>query len=165
MRPKRPIADTELEVIGSALLSCSSIEAFRRVLCIWLRVKLDMDAARIAEAVNLTIHAVRKNQGIYFRKGIEALSSSGRGGRWHENMGEEEEREMLNEFLSRAESGGVIVASDIKAAYELKLGRNVPRSTVYRMLDRHGWRKILPRARHPKADPRAMEEFKKNFPR
>jgi hypothetical protein len=32
------------------------------------------------------------------------------------------------------------------------------------MLARHGWRKIVPRPKHPKADTDAQEEFKKNSP-
>jgi hypothetical protein len=34
--------------------------------------------------------------------------------------------------------------SRVKAAYEQALGRKVPKSTVYRMLARHGWRKVVP---------------------
>jgi hypothetical protein len=41
----------------------------------------------------------------------------------------------------------------------------VARSTVYRLLDRHGWRKVTPRPRHPKADPAAQAAFKPKFPR
>ena len=51
--------------------------------------------------------------------------------------------------------------SRVKAAYEQILGRKVPKSTVYRMLARHGWRKVMPRPRHPKADASAQAEFKK----
>ncbi len=53
------------------------------------------------------------------------------------------------------------MVSDIKAAYEAKIGRKVPKSTVYRMLERHGWRKIALRPHHPKTDPLAQESFKK----
>jgi hypothetical protein len=33
-----------------------------------------------------------------------------------------------------------------------KLKSAVARSTVYRLLERHGWRKVVPRPRHPKTD-------------
>lgn len=36
--------------------------------------------------------------------------------------------------------------------------------TVYRMLDRHGWRKVIPRLRHPKADMQTQDAFKKTPP-
>jgi hypothetical protein len=39
----------------------------------------------------------------------------------------------------------------------------VHQSTVYRRLPRHGWRKLLPRPRHPQADPEEQERFKKTL--
>jgi hypothetical protein len=35
---------------------------------------------------------------------------------------------------------------------------------VYRLLHRHGWRKLGPRPRHPKAQPAVQERFKKTPP-
>jgi hypothetical protein len=35
---------------------------------------------------------------------------------------------------------------------------------VYRLLARHGWRKVAPDTRHPKSDPAEQERWKKNFP-
>ncbi|MDR0250284.1 MAG: winged helix-turn-helix domain-containing protein [Burkholderiales bacterium] len=35
-------------------------------------------------------------------------------------------------------------------------------SSVYNLLHRHGWRKLAPDKRHPKSDPQAQEEWKKN---
>jgi len=40
----------------------------------------------------------------------------------------------------------------------------VPKSTVYRMLARQGWRKLAPRPRHPRSDIQAQEAWKKNSP-
>jgi hypothetical protein len=84
-----------------------------------------------------------------------------RGGRHHQNMSIEEEAAFLHPFLDQARSGGVLIAAEIKREYEALLGREVPESTVYRMLDRHDWRKITPRPRHPKADLAAQAAFKK----
>jgi transposase len=63
--------------------------------------------------------------------------------------------------LAQSEKGGILEASRVKAAYEQVLGRKVPKSTIYRMLARHGWRKVVPRPRHPKSDASAQAEFKK----
>jgi transposase len=46
-----------------------------------------------------------------------------------------------------------------------KLGQPVKASVVYRLLARHGWRKVAPDTRHPKSDPEAQAEWKKNFPK
>jgi len=40
--------------------------------------------------------------------------------------------------------------SDIRAAYDERVGKQSATSTVYFLLERHGWRKIMPRSRHPK---------------
>jgi hypothetical protein len=40
----------------------------------------------------------------------------------------------------------------------------VARSTIYRLLGRHGWRKVVPRPRHPKTDLAAQSAFKKLRP-
>ena len=63
-------------------------------------------------------------------------------------------------LLKAAEHGGVLVVSDIHRAYEKHVGKNVPTSTIYQFLHRHGWRKIAPRPKHPKADEQAQEIFK-----
>jgi hypothetical protein len=50
-------------------------------------------------------------------------------------------------------------------AFEKRIGHEVDDSTIYRLLNRHGWRKLMPRPRRPQADPQAQEQFKKTFQR
>ena len=64
--------------------------------------------------------------------------------------------------MEKAERGGVLVVPPIHAAYEERIGSSVAASTVYRMLARHGWRKVTPDTCHPKRDVQAQEAFKKN---
>jgi transposase len=87
------------------------------------------------------------------------------GGRRRENLTVQEEAEFLKPWVEKAETGGVLVVPPIHAALEKRLGRPVAASTVYRMLARHGWRKVEPDTCHPKSDAQAQEEFKKNFPK
>jgi hypothetical protein len=52
----------------------------------------------------------------------------------------------------------------VRAALAEKLGRKkVAASVVYRLLARHGWRKVVLDTRHPKSDPEAQAEWGKNF--
>ena len=76
-------------------------------------------------------------------------------------MNHEDEHLLLNDFLGRARTGGIVVVNAIRQEYEKRLGREVSTSTVYRLLARHGWRKITPRSRHPKQDQAAQAAFKK----
>ena len=87
-----------------------------------------------------------------------------RGGRRRELMSLEEEKEFLAPWVATAETGGVLVVPPIHLALQERVGHKVPKSTVYRLLARHGWRKVTPDTRHPKGDEAAREEFKKNSP-
>ena len=86
----------------------------------------------------------------------------GRQGGNHRNLSYVEEENLLAPFLTKAEKGQVLIIPEIHKAYEAALGRPVPPSTVYRMLERHDWRKVMPRPRHPKAKPDEQEAYKKN---
>ena len=76
----------------------------------------------------------------------------------------ERERQILDEVLPDADTGGVVIIPRIKPAIEAKLGKTLALSSVYRMLARHGWRKLAPDTQHPQGDPQAREDWKKNSP-
>lgn len=84
------------------------------------------------------------------------------GGRRYGYMTVEDEHKFLSQFLDKAEQGGILVVGEIKQAFEALVGRKVAKTTIYRMLDRHNWRTIIPRPRHPNSDIEAPEGFKKN---
>jgi transposase len=77
----------------------------------------------------------------------------------------DEEARFLAPFIEKARNAGVIIVPPLQAELERHLGRSVAPSTVYRLLQRHGWRKLAPDRQHPKADPVAQEVFKKNSPK
>jgi transposase len=83
------------------------------------------------------------------------------GGRRRQLLSWDEEKEFLEPWVTKAEIGGVLVVPPIRAALEEKIGKQVPASTVYRLLARHGWRKVAPDTCHPKKDADAQETFKK----
>ena len=83
------------------------------------------------------------------------------GGRRYGYMTIEEERQFLSKFIDEASQGGILVVSRIQRAFETIVGHKVAHTTIYRMLDRHDWRTIIPRPRHPKGSPEARAGFKK----
>lgn len=87
------------------------------------------------------------------------------GGRRRASMTLEQERQFLAPWAQQCESGGMLVVAPLRAALAQKLGHAVSASVVYRLLARHGWRKVAPDTRHPKSDPAAQEEWKKNSPK
>lgn len=99
-----------------------------------------------------------------FRKKKSALSKPGGnwGGRRQALLSQEEEGAFLLPWLEKAAAGNLVVVSPIRAALAQRLGQPVKPSVVYRLLARHGWRKIAPDTRHPKSDLAVQEEWKKN---
>lgn len=83
------------------------------------------------------------------------------GGRRYGYMTVEQERQFLSRFFEKASLGGILVVSEIHRAFEAEVGHKVAESTIYRMLDRHNWRTIIPRPRHQESNTEAQEGFKK----
>jgi transposase len=67
----------------------------------------------------------------------------------------------LAPFVQQARAGQLTTIAPIKGALEARLGHRVHPATVYRLLHRHGHRKLVPRPRHVAADPEAQTAFKK----
>ena len=87
------------------------------------------------------------------------------GGRRRASLTPEEESDFLARWQDDSSAGGVLVASPLRAALAQKLGHPVAASVVYRMLARHGWRKMAPDTEHPQGNAQAREEWKKNSPK
>lgn len=83
------------------------------------------------------------------------------GGRRNGLMTFEEEQEFLDEYLDAAKEGYILSIPELHAEFNKRVGKETPKSTFYRILKKHKWRKVLPDTRHPKGDPKAQEEFKK----
>jgi len=87
------------------------------------------------------------------------------GGRRKALLSTEQEAQFLAPWAEQAKQAGVLVLSPIRAALAQQLGRPVAASVVWRLLARHGWRKLAPDTRHPKSDLVAQEAWKKNSPK
>lgn len=79
-------------------------------------------------------------------------------------MTEEEERDFLQPWAELSADGSMLIVGPLRAALAQKLGRKVTHSVIYRLLARHGWRKVAPDTRHPKSEPHEQEQWKKNSP-
>ena len=123
----------------------------------------DAETAKMLGVGMRTVGSMRKN--IRDKTEGKATTKGSWGGRRRQTLCVQEEQKFLQTWIDKAEKGGVLVVPPIHAALEKKLGRSIAASTVYRMLARHGWRKIEPDTSHPKGNMQAQEEFKKNFQR
>jgi transposase len=163
MRKSKPLAPEKKERLHVLLKESQTKSEFQRIQCLWLREALELSSKKIAIAIGWDSSSVRRLQSKYLKEGEAALIVSARGGRRRENLSLEEEKEVLGPFFEKPKAGGILIVKEIKLAYEGKVGGKVPKSTIYRMLARHGWRKVSPRPHHPKADPVKQEEFKKKL--
>ena len=97
----------------------------------------------------------------YCKNGIQALLGGKYGGN-RRNMSISEEAAFLEEYKKQAEQGQIIEVGTIKAAYEKKVGHSIGGSQIYYVLRRQGWRKVMPRSKHPdKANDEVIEASKK----
>jgi len=69
----------------------------------------------------------------------------------HRKIAESEETVILEQCSELADQGKVLTAADIRRVFDEALGEKTNPDYIYKLLKRHGWRKVMPRARHPKA--------------
>ena len=85
----------------------------------------------------------------YFEEGLASIWEKHYSGN-RRNMSIEEEQAFLEPYRERAEQGQLLDVREIAAAYEKKVGHRIGKGQIYRVLQRHGWRKVMPRSKNPK---------------
>jgi len=119
------------------------------------------EAAQIAKHCGVSPATVHQVISAYNRRGVAAVETPGKGGRRHQYLTLEQEQQFLAPFFAQAQAGTIATAAQIKQAFEAQVGQEVAETTIYRLLDRHDWRKLVPRPVHPKADQEEQATFKK----
>jgi transposase len=100
----------------------------------------------------------------YCNKGISAVVENHYHGN-RRNMSIEEEAAFLEPFMKMAETGQMIEVTEVKREYEKVTGRSLENNhgQIYKVLHRHGWRKVMPRSKHPKKASEAEIEASKKL--
>ncbi len=130
-------------------------------LCILLLRFNGYSAIETAERMGCSVSKVKRLTAEYRSDGLSEYMRSKYVGN-HRSLSEEEENEILASFEKKANAGQVITVQDIKRAFDERIGKDTGRGYIYMLLKRHGWRKVMPRARHPKkADDEAIAASKK----
>lgn len=139
--------------------------SFQRRLAVWMTHVGRLPAHRVAEFLCASKQAVWLWISQYNRAGPEGLEREGRGGRRWAYLPLQEEQAFLAKAWERAARGEILIAKQLHGQLERATGRQLSLGYVYGLLHRHGWRKLGPRPRHPRADQDEQQKFKKNFPR
>lgn len=164
-RPRRIDAD----VIAHAKMIVSEacdVDTLRRAQALLLPALLGATLQQTAAVLGVSRATVPRLQA-RLRAQISAspVQHPSWGGRRRESMSVEEERAFLEPWAQACKTGSVLVVSPIRAALAQKLGHPVTASVVYRLLARHGWRKVAPDTRPPKSDPKVQQDWKENCPK
>lgn len=122
-------------------------------------------AAVLASHFGVKPQTVRNLLTAYRQHGPAGVETPGRGQRQRAYLSLAEEQKLLEGFLKVSRVGQVSTVREVKAALEGEVDHPVAKSTVYRLMKRHRWRKVVPRPRHPQGSEEKQEAFKKTSPR
>jgi transposase len=141
MAKQRPFPEGCVESLRAELkrARAEGVPKLERVLCVWLRAALGLNAEQVATAIGWSVDGVRHVQALYLKEGDAVFRRPGRGGARRHLLSTAEERSLLRRVRDGAQPFGVVDFRTIHAEVEKAVGRQVPPSTVHRMLDRNGW--------------------------
>ena len=155
----RPATGREfIEAAKEQIASTKSADALRAAQALLLPLEFGLSLEQTATAIGLSKSRTGKLRTRFQRieTGAEQPKTN------HARMTLDEEAKFLAPFIDKARNAGIIIVPPLQAELERHLGRSVALSTVYRLLQRHGWRKLAPDKQHPQSGPVAQEEWKKN---
>ena len=138
----------EIAAIKAARRETKDKRADARLKALELRAE-GMKSSEVAQATGFHPAYVTTLVAKYRDKGLEAISGNHYGGN-HRNMSVEEEAAILAPFKERAEKGELVEISEIAKAYQSEVTHPVSKGQIYCVPHRHGWRKVMPRSKHPK---------------
>ncbi len=152
-----------LESARECLLKARTVSELRQAQAVFLPLEFCLSMDEVATIIGVSKGWACQLRRQFIRSGGTSFKDNRRrGGRRRENMSREEELAFLAPFFEKATKGSILVAGEIKKALDERLGRKTALASVYNLLHRHGWRKLAPDKRHPKSDPAAQEDWKKN---
>jgi len=153
------VKDKARELLSKA----KTAEELRQAQAVFFPLEFGFTMEQTAKAIGVSKGWACRLRMRFIRSGGKyTVKKKARGGRRRENMSVEEERKFLAPFFEKASNGGILVVGEIKEALDKRLGRKTALASTYNLLHRHGWRKLAPDKRHPKADSEAQAQWKKN---
>ena len=147
MASKYKFSEEQIKEIEQARKDNKDKRAETRLKALELRAK-GASANEVADATGFQAVSVTRLVAKYRDHGIEAIAGNHYGGN-HRNMSVEEEAAILAPFKERAEKGELVEIREIEKAYQSAVNHPVSNAQIYRVLHRQGWRKVMPRSRHP----------------
>ena len=123
------------------------VKAYKRLLALHMR-GLGRSNKEIAEALGFSSQYITELVSKFRRQGMEAVLTDNRTSN-NRRMSFDEEAKFLSQFVELAESAQIVTVAGILKEFEKATGKKSNTQTIYKLLKRHGWRKVNPRPRHP----------------
>jgi len=155
------ITEEESQSLRREMRNCKKANAYRRLEAVALRGEGKKNE-EIGPMTGFHPDWISKLVSRFCNEGLQALLDDGRKGGNHQNLSDDQEEALLKEFNEAAAAGQIITPAEIKKRYDELLGRKTKPTFIYAVLQRHDWRKVMPRSKHPnKASDEAIEASKK----
>jgi transposase len=164
-RVTKVVEHLRVEEIDARIKQCTEPWRIRRWQVIRCALVHPKPAAELALEVGLAQQTVHNLVAAYNRQGPPAVETPGHGQRQRAYLRLGQERAVVSKFLRKSALGQVSTGAQLKPALEKAIGRRVHKTTVYRLLKRQQWRKVVPRPRHPEASVEEQAAFKKTSPK
>lgn len=116
----------------------------------------------IAARTGYNVRYITTLMGQYKKQGLEEFIRIKQTSH-HRNLSVEQEAKVLASFEEESDAGHELTVSEIRQGLESELGKETPANYVYRVLHRHGWRKVMPRPKHPKAATQEEQDSSKKL--
>lgn len=165
-RPCTPFPqDTEQKLRVLLRTKAKTARDVKRIQCVLHRVAEQHTAEKTGRLVGCGEATVKRIWSAYLREGVSALLGEKRGhARSAAYLTMQEEEKLLLPMQKKAVRGHITTVREIHTAHMKRVGKSLDFTSTYRLLRRHGWRKIVPLPHHPKGDATARKEFRVFFP-
>ena len=139
-----------------------SVNAYKRMQAVALRGEGKTNE-EIGKVTGFNSDYVGKLCKTYLAKGLEGITADGWKGGNHRNLTKTETAAFLQGYEERAKKGEIVTIEEIGKAYDKATGKeHKSLSSIYYLLENHGWRKVMPKRQHPgKASGEAIDASKK----
>lgn len=154
------IKQEELKELQEARKNTKDKREEKRIYAVELRAQ-GLNLNEISEKLDVVRVTISKWTAVYKKEGIQGLLNKKRQGN-RRNLSIEQEKGFLEKYEEAANKGHIITVQDIEKEYKKLVGHEISSGQIYKLLKRHGFRKVMPRSKHPKkANEEVIETSKK----
>jgi transposase len=157
------IPKTAIEFAHNIIEDMKPGQEFLKAIAVVLAAETDLSVKKITEILHTSESAFFRYRDDLIKQakndGIPIKDSWG--GRRNNLLSPKDEKLFLSKYIKRSRTGEIVSANQIHQDLIQLVGQNIAFSTTTRLLQRNGWRKVMPNKHHPKSDPKIQENFKK----